>query len=178
MGQGGNEQSVCLCRALCFSMWHCSYMVLWILHSLTERLLSTTLKNIQEHSRGGCLAMGEELSWKQPHLLQTPSAVLEQMLRALLESQVFGCTCPRALWLIEKSLQGPTSSKHVRTQPRAQIIFALLVTRAKVFEDASMTHVNPRYLKSALRKTRDWFVQIPDFHVCNLPRRTLNTQSE
>lgn len=91
----GNEQSVCLCRALlklCSSMWHYFYMVLWILYSLTERLLSTTLKNIQGHSRGGCLAMGEELSWKQHHFLQTPSAVLEHMLRALLDSQVFGRT--------------------------------------------------------------------------------------
>lgn len=36
--------------------------------------------------------MGEELSWKQHHFLQTPSAALEHMLRALLDSQVFGCT--------------------------------------------------------------------------------------
>lgn len=26
-----------------------------------------------------------------------------------------------------------------------------------------MTHANPRHLESALRKTRDWFAQIPDF---------------
>lgn len=36
--------------------------------------------------------MGEELSWKQHHVLQTPPVELEHMLRALLQSQVFGCT--------------------------------------------------------------------------------------
>lgn len=77
---------------------------------------------------------------------------------------------------MEESLQGLTSSRHVRTQPSAQIIFVLLVARAKDFEDASMIHINPRYRESALRKTRDWFAQIPDFHVSNLPgRKVLNT---
>lgn len=36
--------------------------------------------------------MGEELSWTPLHLLQTPSAGLE--LRALLDSEVPGCTQP------------------------------------------------------------------------------------
>lgn len=48
--------------------------------------------------------------------------------------------------------------------------------KGQSFEDASMTHANPRYLQSASRKTRSWFAQIPDFHACNLPRRrVLNT---
>lgn len=69
-----------------------------------------------------------------------------------------------------ENLKGPTSPKHVSTQPaEAQIIFALLDVRTKDFKDASIIHANPRHLESALRKTRGWFAQIPDFHVCNLP---------
>lgn len=69
-------------------------------------------------------------------------------------------------------MKGPTSPERVRTQPaEAQIIFALLVGRATVFQDASVIYANPRHLESALKKTRGWSAQIPDFHLCNLPKR-------
>lgn len=85
---------------------------------------------------------------------------------------ILGLVASRFMW---ESLKGPTSPKHVRTQPAgAQTIFALLVVRAKVFKDASMIHANPRHLESALRKTRGWFAQIPDFHACNLPTRRVH----
>lgn len=71
-----------------------------------------------------------------------------------------------------KNLKGPTSPKHVRTEPaRAQIIFAFLVVRVKVLKDASKIHTNPRHLKSAWRKTRGWFAQMPHFQVRDLPAR-------
>lgn len=76
-----------------------------------------------------------------------------------------------ALWFMWGSVKGPTSPEHVRTQPAgAQIIIALLVGKAKVFQDASMIYANPRHLESALKKTRGWSAQIPDFHVRNLPK--------
>lgn len=109
-----------------------------------------------------------------------PASRVEAYSQSFAEHQQLVVKCLATLglvapWFMWKSLKGSTSPNHVRTEPaRAQIIFALLVVRVKVLKGASKIHINPRHLKSTLRKTRGWFAQISDFHVCNLPARKVH----
>lgn len=154
-------------------------MVLWILQSLTEKLFSRALKNMSSRTQKRLPSCGK--SWAASNnVFCKPSQVLlpaglKHMLRDLpnMNSLIVKCLAILGLvasWFMWESLEGPTSPKPVRTKPAgAQIIFALLVVGAKVFKDASIIHASPRHLESALRKTRSWSAQIPDFHAYNLP---------